>query len=170
MTTEDLKSIFNDLDTELTGKSQESGMIESGEVPITPEQEEGFQDWNRLADSMKCYYFLIDPDLDNELEEEQFHFFEAESLFDAVVMAYHQKGPMVRGLTRIAWKDSKEGSIQAVNVSASAPVNAALIQFRPMLIQLHIGPSSWAEGEWGAPDFRSERYRAYQQRRVDRYG
>ena len=169
MITEDLKSIFNELDRELTEKTPDSGMIESGEVPISPEQEEGFQDWDRLADSMKRYYFLIDPDLDNDSEEEQFHFFEAESFFDAVVMAYHQEGPMVRGLTRIVWKDSKEGSIQAMNVSASAPVNATLIQFRPMLIQLHIGPPSWAEGEWGAPDFRSERYRAYQQDRIDRY-
>ena len=169
MTTEDLKSIFNELDRELTEKTPDSGMIEPGEVPISPEQEEGFQDWNRLADSTKRYYFLIDPDLDNDSEEEQLHFFEAESFFDAVVMAYHLEGPMVRGLTRIAWKDSEDGSIQAVNVSASAPVNAVLVKFRPMLIQLHIGPPSWAEGEWGAPDFRSDIYREYQQDRIDRY-
>ncbi len=169
MTVEDLKTTFNELERELAEKTQESGMIELGEIPISPEQEEGFQDWNRLDDSMKRYYFLIDPDLDNESEEEQSHFFEAENLFDAVVMAYYLEGPMVRGLTRIAWKDPEDSSIQAVNVSASAPANATLAEFRSKFIQVHRGPKSWAEGEWGAPDFRSDIYLAYQQDRIDRY-
>lgn len=136
-------------------------------IPISTEQEDGFEDWDIPQAPVRKYYFLLDPDLHNEFEDEESHAFSAEELFDAVTMAFYIEGPTVRSLTRIVWQ---EGNVTfAINISPRDPINKILVEYRPKLMSLHMGPPSWSEGEWGLPDYRSDTYRAWQKARVKRY-
>ena len=170
MISEDLKTVFGEFEREITTKIKNAGEVQPGEIPISPEQESGFQDMDSPNDSTKIFYFLIDPDFSDEWGEEKSHWFMADSLYDAILIMFNFHGPFIRGLTRVVWKNSKDNSIQAVNISEEAQVNIALAWFRPILVSIHRRPTAWEESEWGAPDFRSERYLAYQQKRIDRYG